>query len=107
MTPFRVHKTGLKFPFKIEDHVAVTWKNTTIVWGGYNENTSTSLSEVNCHQSGEWIKGPSTYDNRKNFGYPPPYFTASSPSHSSVFYIQGEPSGSSKPIVDIDLKVAF
>ena len=54
--PFRVQKTGFKFPFKVEDHVAVTWKNTTIVWGGYDENTSTSLSVVHCHQSGEWTK---------------------------------------------------
>ena len=58
MMPFRVRESKLSFPFKIEDHVAVTWKNTTIVWAGYDEDTSTTLSVVYCHQSGtqfNWI----------------------------------------------------
>ena len=62
MVPFRVRKTGLMFPFKIENHVAVTWKDTTIVWGGYDETTSTSLSAVYSHRSGEWSKRETSGD---------------------------------------------
>lgn len=70
LLPFRIQKSALRFPFKVETHLAVTWNNMTIVWGGYDEDQSDPpTSVVYCFESGEWIKRKTSGEIPDETGY--------------------------------------
>ena len=52
-TPFSVQWSKLPFPHEISGHVAVTWKDTVIVWGGNIPHNVV----VQCVAAGEWVTG--------------------------------------------------
>ena len=56
--PYRIIKSQLSLPHKREGHVAVTWKNAILIWGGQTDDhsiTSSQLrSHVYMHLSGKW-----------------------------------------------------
>ena len=57
LRPFTLQKVLPELPRPRMWHVAVTWQNLTIVWGGYNEfNEDYPKSQVYYHLSGSWIR---------------------------------------------------
>ena len=53
--PFSIEKLA-PLPFKVTRHVAVTWKDLIIVWGGYSQDIANTSSVVHYHSSGRWIR---------------------------------------------------
>ena len=61
MMPFRVQWSKHQFPHKISGHVAVTWKDSVIVWGGNNRNGRVPHNEVFMSVAGgEWVSMETT-----------------------------------------------
>ena len=54
--PFRFQQSALPLPYGRERHLAVTWKNAVIVWGGQSISEDDAMSVVYYHISGKWIK---------------------------------------------------
>ena len=48
-------------------HVAVTWKDATIIWGGKSLNELSDPSLVSCHLYGKWIQKKTTGDVPAHF----------------------------------------
>ena len=56
--PFKIMRSADQLPHKRVRHMAVTWKNTTIVYGGFalEEPRIDQLSVLFIHKSGKWTK---------------------------------------------------
>ena len=50
--PFVIQKHPLPMPVPRANHVAVTWNDATIIWGGFGDYKST----IHYHLSGVWHK---------------------------------------------------
>ena len=57
MMPFSVQWSKDQFPHKISGHVAVTWRDSVIVWGGNNRNGKVPHGVVfmSVAGGGEWV----------------------------------------------------
>ena len=55
--PISFERSGLPSSLRRYGHVAVTWKNATIIWGGFiiEEPNSDTRSTIYYHLSGEWL----------------------------------------------------
>ena len=55
----KVQKSGFEFPFKRRHHVAVAWRDTILIWGGYTDGNRThndpKVVQYRERQSGRWI----------------------------------------------------
>ena len=65
--PFRVQKSELPLPHTRVCHVAVTWNNATLVWGGIRSTWGPNAglfatSEVYVHLDGKWTKKETSGD---------------------------------------------
>ena len=49
-------RSELQLPCTRARHVAVTWKEATIIWGGYSSNETVTNSQVDVHLSGKWTR---------------------------------------------------
>ena len=66
--PLCIQKAEDPFPFPITDHVAVRWRESIVIWGGYNyhESQPTDGSVVYCHSKGKWIRVVTSGDAPKS-----------------------------------------
>ena len=66
--PFSIQEAEDPFPFPITDHVAVRWRESIVIWGGYNyhESQPTDGSVVYCHSKGKWIRVVTSGDAPKS-----------------------------------------
>ena len=61
--PFTIQRSTVPFPHKILGHVALTWRNAIIVWGGWGRfHQLKDLSKVYYHKQGQWLKMMTTGD---------------------------------------------
>ena len=58
--PYRIIKSELQLPHKRVGHVAVTWKNAILIWGGQTVPYSQLDSHVYMYLSGKWTKKETT-----------------------------------------------
>ena len=55
--PFNIQKATTSFPCPVTAHVALTWRNSVVIWGGSSPpEARRDLSVVYHHSSGEWIR---------------------------------------------------
>ena len=70
MMPFSVEWSKDQFPHKISGHVAVTWTDSVIVWGGYNGSGSVPRNVVfQSAAGGEWVSRDASGDVPEDYNY--------------------------------------
>ena len=61
--PFSVEWSKHQFPHKTSGHVAVTWRDSVIVWGGYNRSGKVPRNVVfQSVAGGEWVSRDASGD---------------------------------------------